>query len=91
MIISVYVVYSAVIRYVLTNKFSEAFTGEVFRKAFTGKYFITWLIMIIYAIVLGLIAFAIGLIIPIVPTLVISWIITVTFYTAFGELFAELK
>ena len=46
---------SAVIRYSQRLNFSDGFSGEVFRKAFTGKFFWTWILAGIYGFILSLI------------------------------------
>jgi len=94
----------AIMRYVEKYKFENAFKlGIVFRKAFTGQYFLAILAVIIYSIIIGLIVSALNLgfaaigiqSIALVITLIIggiaSFMVTITSYTLFGEVYSKLK
>lgn len=88
LLISVYISPIAVIGYAINNKFAKAFDiGSVFRKAFTGKYFVSWLVVLVYAfIVAGVLS-----LIPLVGSILAGFIVAVTGYTIFGEVYGALK
>ena len=69
------------------NSFSKAFElSLVFKKAFTGKYFVTTLIMLLYGFALY---FILGFI-PILGGIIASFLIYVTSYSAYGAIYNKL-
>ena len=55
-VLIVYVLPMAIMFFVEKWNFSDAFKiGDIFKKAFTSKYFVAWIILIVYAMVIGLI------------------------------------
>ena len=68
--------------------------GEIIKKAFTGKYLISWIVAIVYSIVLMIIAGMIS-IIPIAGVFIgmgiMAYLGTVTNYTIFAETYKELR
>ena len=91
----VYIALSAIMLYVLKDRFSAAFNfGEVFDKALRGSFFIICIIMAMYYLVLETILSPFDLIdIPFLlsPGMAITGFIWgVTAMTAFGELYPKL-
>jgi len=78
----------AILSYVNTFKFGDAFNFRtISKKAFTGKYFVVWLLMVLYVLILGIILANI----PFIGTAIAGFIVGVTAFTAYGEVFAEIK
>ncbi len=103
-ILGAYLTPLAILKYADKYKFKSSFElGNVFKKAFTGKYFLAILAVVVYSFVLSLIVSTIGLGIVTLNvqylTLVInmilgglsSFMIVVTSYTIFGEVYSKLK
>ena len=87
-LLTFYIIPMAIVSYVNNFNFSEAFNfGIVFKKAFTGKYLITWILMLLY----GIIATVIFSFIPFVGGAIAGFVVGVTAFTAYGEVFAEIK
>jgi hypothetical protein len=86
-LIAFYVTPIAILSYVKSNKFSEAFSlGSVFKKAFTGNYFIVWIVvLIITAIISWILSF-----IPIVGTALAWFIMGVMAYSLYGQVYKEV-
>lgn len=82
LIISVYVMPAAVVRYAVSGKFGDAFSfGAVWKKAMNMEYFVAWLVGMVYSMVLGVIlAF-----VPIIGTGIASFTTSITMYTMIGE------
>jgi len=98
MIITVYVLPMAIMRFVATGKFGDAFNlREVFRKAFTSKYFVTVILLWVYVFAILIVTSllyvitAITFILPLIITAVIGFVITITSMTVFGEVYSEIK
>jgi len=98
MTITFYIFPMAIMRFAENGKFGDAFNfREVFRKAFTSKYFIAVLLLWIYVFAIVIIASllyvitAITVILPLVITSVLGFVITVTSMTVFGEVYSEIK
>ncbi len=82
-----YITPSAIMNFVNKNKFSSAFEfSNVFRKAFTGQYFVTTLLMFLYTLLLYLI---LGFI-PFIGGIVASFLIYITTYSAYGAIYNKL-
>jgi len=95
-LIAAYVTPMAIMAFIATDKFGEAFNLKaVFGKAFRGNYFVAFLISLLYVIALAVIAGILDLILAITiigPAVVngfYTFIVTVTLYTIFGEVYAE--
>ena len=77
----------AILNYVKTNKFSEAFNFSfVCKKVCNGKYFIVWLIVIILTGILG----AILSYVPVIGKAAAFFITGVIGFTLYGQVFREL-
>ena len=103
-ILTSYVVPIALLEYLKSYKFKDAFKiNNVLKKAFTRKYLGVVLVIIIYYIVLYVSFSAIMTLVGLIPLLiitqiisvilssVISFIIGVTGFTLIGEVYAKLK
>lgn len=87
-LLAYYVLPSALMNFVYHNKFGRAFSfSEVFRRAFSGKYFLVWLFALAMALVFGLL---LGWI-PFVGSAAAYFIASVIAYTAFGQVYKEVK
>ena len=85
---ALYILPSALMNYVKSGKIGSAFSfGEVLGKALTGKYFVAWLVAVIYGFVLMVpLSF-----IPIIGWAIAGFIAGVTSMTIFGEVYNEIK
>jgi hypothetical protein len=79
-------------------KFGDAFKlGEIFKKAFTGKYFIAWIVIMVYSFAItflvGIISglTAITFIIPLILFAFLNMVLMITSMTVFGEVYSEIK
>ena len=98
MIITFYIFPMAIMRFAESGKFGDAFNfREVFRKAFTSKYFVAVLLLWVYGFVLVIVASllyvitAITFILPLIITSVLGFVIMITSMTVFGEVYSEIK
>jgi len=84
--IAFYLTPIAVLNYVKTKKFSGAFDfSAVLKKAITGKYFVTWLVVIIVTgIVIAILSF-----IPILGPAIAIFIMGVFSYSLYGQVYRE--
>jgi hypothetical protein len=83
-----YLIPAALVSFVDKNKFSAAFyCPAIFKKVFTGRYFVAWLLVGIYGLVVSTI---LGFI-PYVGAVISTFIVGVTFYTAIGEVCGAIK
>jgi hypothetical protein len=86
LLIAFYLAPMAVLNYIKTKKFSEAFNlSLVFKKAFTGKYFVVWIITMI----MTAIAMAILIFIPVLGRAIAAFITGVIAYTLYGQVYRE--
>ncbi len=76
------ITYAAVMRYAEKGSFSSAFElSAISKKAFTGTFFVAWLISIVYAlIVMGILS-----LIPVIGSMIGTFIVGVTVYTYLAE------
>lgn len=87
-LLTFYITPMAIVSYVTNFNFGDAFKFNlVFKKAFTGNYFVVWILMAVY----GIIATTILSLIPFVGGAIAGFIVGVTAYTAFGEVYSEIK
>jgi hypothetical protein len=87
-ILATYVLPIAILDYIKTGKLKAAFNWKaVFRRAFTGKYFIVWIVVSL----IGIVAAMLLRIIPILGKAAASFITGVIGYTLFGEVYKKLK
>lgn len=87
-LLAAYVSPMAIMSFVETFNFKDAFKfSKVFRKSFTGKYFVTWLLMQLYSIITA----AIFSFIPIVGGGLAGFVVGVTAFTAYAEAYTEAK
>lgn len=85
---ALYILPSALINYVKNDAFGKAFSfSEVFGKAFTGKYFVAWLVAVIY----GFVIMVPLMFIPFIGWAIAGFIAGVTSFTIFGEVYTEIK
>ena len=87
LIIAAYIVPMAILNYLKNNRFSAAFEKDVFRKAFTGKFFLIRII----AGILTLIVASILAYVPIIGYAISFFIMGVFSYTLFGQAYLELE
>lgn len=86
-IIAGYIGASALVNYSIDFKFKDAFKlKKVMKKAFTGKYFVVWILMLLYTIIISLIF---GYV-PMIGRAISGFIVGVTFYTAIGRIYPKL-
>ena len=93
-----YMLPMAIMFFVDKWNFGDAFkVGAVFKKACTSKYFVAWIILVVYAMVVGWIvallaaATAVIVIIPLIVMGFWNMILTITAMTIFGEVYSEIK
>ena len=87
-ILIIYIIPIAVLSYLENERFSDAFKiKEIFRKAFTGKYFVMWLlVMVLSALINGLFR-----IIPYIGDAISAFIIGVIAFSLIGQVYLELS
>jgi hypothetical protein len=86
LIIAFYLTPIAVLNYIKSNKFSEAFRlNLVFKKAFKGEYFVVWLV----ALIITAIAMAILVFIPVLGKAIAIFVSGVMAYTLYGQIYRE--
>jgi|SRR3989344_118603 len=103
-LLAAYLIPIALVRYSEKYNFSSAFDlGLIFKKAFTGPYFIAILAVILYSIVINLISSTLNLgfaainiqYLTIALSLIVSglasFVVLITSYTIFGEVYSKLK
>ena len=82
-----YVLYSAKVNYATKGKFRDGFAGEVYKKAFTWKYFMMWFIGVFYYLFwVLLLSF-----IPYVGGVIAGFIGGVTLFTLLGQVYSEIR
>ncbi|MEM4244611.1 MAG: DUF4013 domain-containing protein [Candidatus Nanoarchaeia archaeon] len=87
-LLAAYVSPMALLNYVNFNNFSKAFAfSDVFKKAFTGKYFVVWLVALLISIGVGLV---LGWI-PWVGEPAAYFIGGVIGFTLYGQIYKELS
>ncbi|MFC1769095.1 DUF4013 domain-containing protein [Nanoarchaeota archaeon] len=87
-ILAWYLLPIAVLNYIKTDTFSAAFRfKEIFKKAFTGQYFLVWLVILIISIVAGMI---LGLI-PFIGGAIHYFLIGIFSFHLFGEVYLKLQ
>jgi hypothetical protein len=87
-LIAMYFIPAALMNYAKTEQASSAFKlREVFKKALSVDYLIVWLVVAVYAMILGVITS----IIPIIGFGISSFVVGVTAFTLFGELYLKEK
>jgi len=85
-VLAAYVLPIALLSYISGDSFNSAFKlKSIFKKAFTGKYFVAWILMIVISLLLG----GILRIIPIIGQPAASFIVGVISYSLFGQIFLE--
>ena len=94
----IYVVPIAIMLFVDKGNFSDAFKlGIIFKKAFTSKYFVAWIIVMIYSWVIVMVAgllsaiTTVTVILPLVIMGFVNMILVITSMTIFGEVYSEIK
>ena len=87
-LIGIYLLPIAIVNYGTKNKFGKAFELKaVFEKVFSGKYALSWLVVMVYSMVITMI---IGFI-PFVGGAIGSFVSAVTGFTIFGAVYSETK
>lgn len=86
LLLAFYLTPIAVLGYIKSNKFSDAFhLGTVMKKAFTGQYFVVWLVsIIITAIAIGILIF-----IPVLGRAIAVFVSGVIAYSLYGQIYRE--
>lgn len=87
LLLAAYLAPMAILNYVNTNEFGSAFSGEVFRKAFTAEYLVAWIVAMVYQLVLLIILVWI----PFIGPAIASFIGGVSAWTIFGLAYSEIK
>jgi len=97
-LLTFYVLPVAIMNYAKTGKFNSAFQfAHVFRKAFTGTYFVPWFIAGVYIFALMAVAgmiellLAITIVLPFVIGAVASFMLGVTVYSLLAQAVNETK
>ena len=86
LLISIYIIPSALMAYVKNGNFTSAFKfGEVFKKALNLNYFLIWIVAMLYYLILS----GVLSIIPYIGTSIGAFIAGVTSMSLFGELYSE--
>jgi len=86
-IIIIYITPLAVLNFISKNSFKHGFDFPViFKKAFTGKYFIAFLVVLLYTF---LIYFLLGFI-PFLGSIIASFIVQLTSYSVYGAIFNKI-
>ena len=79
----------AVMNYVKNNSFGTAFdVGKINRKIFTGKYFITWLLVVVIS---SIVMWVINIFIPVFGLAIGGFIMSVIGYSLYGQIYRETK
>lgn len=97
-LLTFYVTPVGVLQFIDKDKFGAAFKlGEVFKKAFTGKYLAAWIVAVIYALVVSFVGsfvsglLAITLVLPWVVLGYVNFIIFMTAVTMLAEAYGEVS
>jgi len=103
-LLAAYLTPIALMRYVKKYNLRDAFDlKQIFKKAFKGKYFLAIVVVILYSVTVSLVVSALNLgfnaisiqMISVALALIVNglaaFIIAVTGYTIFGEVYSELK
>ena len=87
-ILARYLIPIAVLQYISTGKFSEAFSLKtIFKKAFTGEYFVVWLVAVVAG---GILGFILGLV-PIVGFGLSYFVVGTIVYSLYGQVYEQQK
>ncbi|MFH1210692.1 MAG: DUF4013 domain-containing protein [archaeon] len=88
LILAAYVIPMAIMNYIANDRLGKAFAfGEVFRKAFNGKYFVAWILAMVISAIVGLV---LGFI-PWIGGPAGSFIGGVISYTILGQVYREIR
>ena len=88
LLIAFYLTPIAVLNYLKTKKFSEAFSlSEITKKAFTGDYLVVWIITLIITAIIT----AILLIVPLIGPQIAFFITGVISYSLYGEIYRKVR
>jgi hypothetical protein len=101
-ILTGYVVPCALFAFVKENKFGAAFNfGSIFKKAFTGKYFVAWILGIVSIVILMVIMMIINMVLGMVPVLGVvltmivaalgTFVMLMAYFTILADTYRELK
>lgn len=103
-LLAAYITPIAIMKYIGKYNFKDAFDLKpIFKKAFKGKYFVAILAVLLYSVIIGLISSALNLgfiainipFITIILSLILNgvagFMVMVTSYTIFGEVYNKLK
>ncbi|MBI4453398.1 DUF4013 domain-containing protein [Candidatus Woesearchaeota archaeon] len=95
-LIAIYLLPAALMFFVKEDSFASAFNfSGIFKKVFTGDYFVAWLGLVVYGIIVGIIAgfisglLAVTVVLPIVIMALVQAIVLITGMTVFGEVFQK--
>ncbi|MEW6063328.1 MAG: DUF4013 domain-containing protein [Nanoarchaeota archaeon] len=97
-LLTFYILPMAILFFADKEKFSAAFrSGGILRKAFSGKYFVAWLLTALYFFLVSVVAAlintltAVTIIIPFIVNAYVSIILGITGFTILGEVYSEIK
>ena len=93
---SIYLLPAALMFFLKEDSFASAFNfSGIFKKVFTGDYFVAWIGLVVYAIVVGIVAgiisglLAVTVVLPLVIMALVQAIVLITGMTVFGEVFQK--
>lgn len=88
MLLALYLLPIAILNFIKTDKFGSAFElSKIARMAFSGDYFVLWLITHIVAVILGLLL----MVIPFFGPVFAFFVVNVFAYTLYGEVYRDLS
>jgi len=86
-LVAAYLIPIAIMRYVVSGSFGDAFSfGEIFKKVLNAEYFISWLIMLVYSLVV----IAILGLVPIVGVSIGAFVAGISFFTVIGTIYNNI-
>ena len=95
-LVAIYLLPAALMFFLKEDSFASAFNfSGIFKKVFTGDYFVAWSGLVVYAIVVGIVAgiisglLAVTVVLPLVIMALVQAIVLITGMTVFGEVFQK--
>ncbi|MBS3122142.1 DUF4013 domain-containing protein [Candidatus Woesearchaeota archaeon] len=95
-LVAIYLLPAALMFFLKEDSFASAFNfSGIFKKVFTGDYFVAWIGLVVYAIVVGIVAgiisglLAVTVVLPLVIMALVQAIVLITGMTVFGEVFQK--
>jgi len=88
LLLSGLIVPMALMRFADKGNFGDAFAfGEIIKKVFTVQYLVPWLVVLVYSAVAGILFLEI----PFVGYAIASFVVGMTAFTVFAEVYTEIK